>query len=447
MEIFSTIIEERNILESKMLDFTILAKKEIKNFEITIKKIIGFNTHIRYGMIKISEFYKNESFFINVYKNYQKGYAETNNLSINNIKNTINYAVNLSNYTSYDICLGLPKYKLLISDNIDLNLFHISKINKTKCILLLKESEEIALNMDKRIITSNGGDFNSFAVIHIFANSLGILQSYISTYYSLYLSVIAKENNKMECNYSYSISRSIIDLYPAEKLGKDSAQKSLNKLGSCKIKTQKSPIIFSSEIAFSLFKHLAELINGYHIYQKLTFLFNSLNKMIFPEWLNIIEDPHVLKGLGSRPFDNEGVRTKKTMIVKNGILKKWLLNNYTANKLNIENNGHAGGIYNWYINSKNYINYNTLIKKMNKGLIVTELMSDGINSITGDYSRGVCGFWVENGKIKFPVSEITISSNLKKIWLSILEISNDIEKKNSIQCGSILISEMTISGF
>ncbi|QJC30168.1 metalloprotease PmbA [Enterobacteriaceae endosymbiont of Plateumaris sericea] len=447
MEIFSKIIEQRNILESKTLDSTILAKKEIQNFEITIKKTIGFNTHIRYGIIETSEFYNNESFSINVYKNYQKGYAETNNLSINNIKNTIYHAVNLSNYTSYDICLGLPKYKLLALDNIDLNLFHISKIDNMKYILVLKESEEIALNMDKRIINSNGGDFNSFAIIHIFANSLGILQSYISTYYSLYLSVIAKENNKMECNYSYSISRSTIDLYSPEILGKDSAKKSLNKLGSCKIKTQKSPIIFSSEISCSLFKHLAQLINGYYVYQKLTFLFNSLNKKIFPEWLNIIENPHVLKGLGSKPFDNEGVYTKKTMIVENGILKKWLLNNYTANKLNLETNGHAGGIYNWYINSKNNINYNTLIKKMNNGLIVTELMSNGVNNITGDYSRGVCGFWVENGKIKFPVSEITISSNLKKIWLSILDISNDIEKRNSIQCGSILIEEMTISGF
>nr|WP_246208528.1 metallopeptidase TldD-related protein [Enterobacteriaceae endosymbiont of Plateumaris braccata] len=159
-----------------------------------------------------------------------------------------------------------------------------------------------------------------------------------------------------------------------------------------------------------------------------------------------MENPHVLQGLGSKPFDNEGVHIKKITIVKNGILQTWLLNNYTSKQLNMENNGHSGGIYNWYINNKNNIDYNTLIKKMNNSLIITELMSDGINNITGDYSRGASGFWVENGKIKFPVNEIIISSNLKKIWLSILDISNDIEKRNSIQCGSILISEMIISG-
>ncbi|QJC29281.1 metalloprotease PmbA [Enterobacteriaceae endosymbiont of Plateumaris rustica] len=445
MKIFSKIIKERSILESKILNYIILTKKEIKNFEMTIKKIIGFNINIRNGTTQTSEFYNNESFSINVYKNYQKGFAKTNNLSLNNIKKTIYYAINSSNYTTYDICLGLPKYELLAFNKIDLDLFHISNIDKNKYIFILKESEKIAVNTDKRIV-SNGGDFNSFATIHIFANSLGILQSYISTYYSLYLSIIAQENNKMECSYSYSISRSIPNLYSAKILGKDSAKKSLKKLGSRKIKTQKSPIIFSSEISCSLFKHLAELINGYYVYQKLTFLSNSLNKLIFPEWLNIIEDPHVLQGLGSKPFDNEGVSTKKIVIVQNGILKNWLLNNYTSNKLHIENNGHSGGIYNWYINNKNNIDYNTLIKKMNNGLIVTELMSNGVNNITGDYSRGVCGFWVENGKIIFPVSEVTISSNLKKIWLSISDISNDIEKRNIIQCGSILISEMMISG-
>ncbi|QJC28393.1 PmbA/TldA family metallopeptidase [Enterobacteriaceae endosymbiont of Plateumaris braccata] len=250
MKIFSQIIEQRSKLESKILNSVVLAKKETKNFEITIKKIIGFNIHIRYGITEISEFYNNELFSINIYKNHKKGYSETNNLSINNIKNTIYNAINLSNYTVYDKYLGLLKYKLFIFNNINLDLFHIPNINKMKYILLLKESEEIALNTDKRIINSNGGDFNSFAMIHIFANSLGVLQSYISTYYSLYLSVIAQENNKMEYSCSYSISRSPSNLYSSKILGEDSAQKSLNKLGARKIKTQKSPIIFYNEISF-----------------------------------------------------------------------------------------------------------------------------------------------------------------------------------------------------
>jgi len=238
----------------------------------------------------------------------------------------------------------------------------------------------------------------------------------------------------------------LVDLDSPIVIGEDSAYRSIKRLFPKKIKTIKSSVIFSSDIAFSFFKNLVYAISGNNVYKKSTFLLNALGCKIFPNWLNIIDNPHLKKGLGSKYFDDEGVCTKYNVIVKNGILKSWLLNVYTGRKLKFDSTGNSGGIHNWFITGDGMLSFKELIKYMHRGLLVTELIGHGVNITTGDYSRGVFGFWIERGTVQYPVSEITISGNLKNMFNNIVRIGSDINKKYTINCGSILLSEMQISG-
>jgi PmbA protein len=257
--------------------------------------------------------------------------------------------------------------------------------------------------------------------------------------------MVAQDKNSMQRDFDYSISRKINNLENSETLGKKTAKRVVSRLGSKKIQTMKSSVIFSAEISHVFFSHLVNAISGDNVYQKSTFLINNLKTKIFPDWLNIKENPHLKTGLGSKPFDNEGVSTNPRYIIQNGILQTWLLNSYNARKLQLESTGNCGGIYNWLV-SNNNISFKELLKKMNQGILITELMGQGVDIVTGNYSRGAVGFWVENGSIAYPVNEITISGNLKRMWSNILNISTDTDTRNNIQCGSILLSEMQISG-
>lgn len=249
----------------------------------------------------------------------------------------------------------------------------------------------------------------------------------------------------MERDYAYTIGRAIEDLRSPEWVGEECAQRVLSRLAPRKLSTMKAPVIFAREVATGLFGHLVGAIAGGAVYRKSTFLLDSLGKQILPEWLTIEEHPHLLKGLASTPFDSEGVRTERRDIVKDGVLQQWLLTNYSARKLGLTSTGHAGGIHNWRINGRG-LGFDALLKEMGTGLVVTELMGQGVSGITGDYSRGAAGFWVENGVIQYPVSEITIAGNLKDMWRNIVTIGDDIETRSNIQCGSVLLPEMKIAG-
>ena len=440
-----TITKKRKELEKIITQTLELAKLKTNNAEVIIKKTIGINIKSRYNSVENIEFHDDEALIITVYNNLCKGSASTTNFSIDSIKRTVQAAVDIAHYTSHDQFAGLPDSNLLAYESLDLDLYHPWKINFDDAIKLTLQAEETSLNFDKRIINTEGSTFSSHASIKAIGNSYGMLQSYLSTCHSLYVCIVAKEKEKMERDYAYTISRDFKDLKNPDFIGTECARRVLSRLSSRKLSTMKAPVIFSSEIASSLLYHLVDAINGNNVYYKSTILANSLNKKILPEWITINERPHLLKGLASKPFDNEGVCTKNLNIIKNGILQTWLMNSYSARKLGLISNAHSGGIYNWFVNKQKY-NFNDLLKYMNTGLVVTELMGDGVNIITGDYSRGVSGFWVENGNIQYAVSEITISGNLKDMWRNIIAIGNDIEYRNAIQCGSILISEMQIAG-
>ncbi|HGL4164083.1 TPA: metalloprotease PmbA, partial [Citrobacter koseri] len=289
------------------------------------------------------------------------------------------------------------------------------------------------------------GSFNSHYGIKVFGNSHGMLQGYCSTRHSLSSCVIAEEKGDMERDYAYTIGRALGDLQTPEWVGAECARRTLSRLAPRKLSTMKAPVIFANEVATGLFGHLVGAIAGGSVYRKSTFLLDSLGKQILPEWLTIEEHPHLLKGLASSPFDSEGVRTERRDIVKDGVLTQWLLTNYSARKLGLKSTGHAGGIHNWRIAGQG-LSFEQLLKEMGTGLVVTELMGQGVSGITGDYSRGAAGFWVENGEIQYPVSEITIAGNLKEMWRNIVTVGNDIETRSNIQCGSVLLPEMKIAG-
>ncbi|MDN6090124.1 MAG: metalloprotease PmbA, partial [Enterobacterales bacterium] len=290
-----------------------------------------------------------------------------------------------------------------------------------------------------------GGSFNSHYGIKVFGNSHGMLQSYSSSRHSLSSCVIAEHEGDMERDYAYTIARDINDLKTPEWVGEECARRTLSRLAPRRLPTMEAPIMFAAEVATGLFGHLVGAISGSSVYRKSTFLLDSLGKQILPEWLTINEQPHLLKGMASTPFDSEGVRTVERNIVENGVLQTWLMTSYSARKLGMQSTGHAGGIHNWRIAGQG-LGFEDMLKKMGTGFLVTELMGQGVSGVTGDYSRGAAGFWVENGEIQYPVSEVTIAGNLKDMWSNLVTMGDDIELRSNIQCGSALLEAMKIAG-
>ncbi|AWH90673.1 metalloprotease PmbA [Buchnera aphidicola (Melanaphis sacchari)] len=446
MNLIDQIKKEEMFLLNTVKNTLNLAKEKV-NFpiEIFIKKTIGMNINIRNKILDNVEFNNDGALFITVYNKFSKGSVSSRDFTVNGIKKMLDIAINISKYSSSDFFSGLPNIESLCFHPKNLDLFHPEEINIKRKIDDIIQAENEAFQFDARIINSEGSFFSSHMTINIFANSLGMLGKYNSTRYSNYICMIAKDNFSMQRDFSYSIARKIDNLEPSKIIGYKTAKSVVSRLGIRKIKTIKSPIIFSNKISAHFFSYLISAISGDNICKKSTFLLRKLNKKIFPKWLNVIEDPHIKQGLGSKPFDNEGVYSAKRDIIKDGILKTWLLNTYNARKLGLISTGHSGGIYNWLISNQN-ISFEQLLKNMKSGLLITELMGQGVDIVTGNYSRGATGFWVENGEIKYPVHQVTISGNLKTMWNSIVSISNDINIYNNIQCGSILLSEIQISG-
>ncbi|AKC32536.1 metalloprotease PmbA [Candidatus Pantoea carbekii] len=445
MDISSQIKEQRKILEHSVSHALSLAKNNTDGAEVAVTKTIGINVKTRYGQVENIEFNNDGALGITVYNQHRKGSASSTNLNVDAINKTVQAAIDIQRYTSSDPCAAPADLELLAFKSVDLDLYHPWNIDIDSAIKLASNAEKISLSMDKRITNTEGGTFSGHAGVKVFGNSHGMLESYCFSNYVLSSCVIAEENNKMERDYAYTIGRSIDDLKDADWVGKECARRVLLRLSPRKLPTMKAPVLFASEVAGSLFNHLACAINGSNVYRKSTFLLHALGKKILPEWLTISEKPHIKKGWASTPFDSEGVRTQDRDIVKNGVLQNWLMSSYSARKLGLQSTGNAGGIHNWVITPTSS-NFEEILKQMDEGLVVTELMGQGVNAITGDYSRGVAGYWVKNGKFQYPVSEITIANNLKDMWLNIVNISNDIETRHNIYCGSVLLEEMQIAG-
>lgn len=445
MSVTEQVTEQRKKLEDAVAHALEFAKSRCDAAEVAVNKSTGISVSTRQGEVENVEFNSDGALGITVYHQQRKGSASSTDLSPEAIERTVQAAIDIANYTSEDPCAGPAEKSLLAFEAPDLKLFQATALSPEEAIRLASIAEMSALNADSRIVNTEGGSFNGHYGVRVFGNSHGMLQSYCSSRYSMSSCVIAEHNGDMERDYAYTIGRSVDALKSPEWVGQECARRTLARLSPRKLPTMKAPVIFASEVATGLFGHLVGAISGSSIYRKSSFLLDSLGKQILPSWLTINEQPHLIGGLASSPFDSEGVRTSERNIVEDGVLQTWLMTSYSARKLGLQSTGHAGGIHNWRIAGQG-LSFDALLKQMGTGLVVTELMGQGVSGITGDYSRGASGFWVENGEIQYPVSEITIAGNLKDMWANMVTIADDIETRSNIQCGSVLIPEMSIAG-
>ena len=423
-----------------------IAQKAGATAEVGVTKSGGLSVSTRLQEIENVEFNNDGALGISVYVGQQKGNASTSDLTPEAIKNTVEAALAIAKYTSPDECAGLADKELMAFDAPDLELYHAAEIDVDKAVQLALDTEKAALEHDERIVNSEGASFNAHTGVRVYGNSHGMLQSYLSSRYSLSCSVIAEHQDQLERDYEYTVARDINQLAQPNWVGENAAQKAIDRLQPQKLATQEAPVIFLNDVATGLISHLAAAISGGSLYRKASFLLDHLGKQVLPDWFEIAERPHLIGQLASTPFDSEGVRTQDMEIIRNGILQTYLLTSYSGRKLGMQSTGHAGGIHNWLVKPNSSGKLTALLRQMNRGLLVTEVMGQGVNLVTGDYSRGAAGFWVENGEIQYPVAEITIAGQLLDMLRNIVAVADDIEHRSNIQTGSILLEKMKISG-
>lgn len=434
--------EDYKILLTELME---MAKKQgATQAEASISHDIGFSVTVRNQEVETIEHNRNKSLGINVYFGHKKGSASTSDFSLQAIKSTLDAASHIARFTTEDPFNGLAESKFLEKTPPELDLYHPWSIDPQNAITLGKECEANALARDKRL-ASEEVNLSTQEAIYVYANSNGFLAGYPSSLHNISCNLIAKDKMSMQRDGCYTINRNPNQLQSIEKLAKEAADNTIKRLSSKRISTCQVPVIFHSEIASRLIRTFLESISGGNLYRNASFLVNHIGKSVFAKQISIYEKPHLLSALGSAPFDGEGVRTNDRVLVEKGILCGYLLNSYSAKKLALQTTGNAGGFHNILLET-NQFNLNDLIKQMGKGLLVTEVMGQGINLVTGDYSRGAAGFWVENGEILYPVEEITIAGNLKDMYQNIVAIGNDINNKSSIQTGSIFLENMMIAG-
>ena len=413
--------------------------------EAEISLGFGQNVSVRMGETETIEYNRDKGVSVTVYFGQQKGHASTSDLSPQAIQDTVSAACNIARYTAKDEFCGLADADLMAKDISDLDLYHPWALSVDAAISLAKECEASARGVDARITNSEGASVSTYEGMFAYANSHGFNSGYATSRQGMSCSVIAEEADSMQRDYWYTTARSAKDLDSAAAVGRLAGERTVRRLGSKRIKTAQVPVLFEAALASGLISHLVSAISGGNLYRKSSFLLDSLGKQVMSSHITIEELPHLLKGLASSPFDNEGVATKPRTLIKEGVLNGYMLSSYSARKLGMQTTGNAGGNHNLIV-SHGDLDFNGLLKMMGTGLLVTELLGHGINMVTGDYSRGAAGFWVENGVIVHPVEEITIAGNLQTMLKQIVAVGNDVLVQGSKQVGSILIENMTVAG-
>ncbi|WGE68343.1 metalloprotease PmbA [Actinobacillus equuli subsp. haemolyticus] len=422
------------------------AKKSGAEAEVGVTKVAGLSVSTRLEQTENIEFNNDGSLGISVYVGKRKGNASTSDLQPQSIQRAVESALAIAKYTSEDECAGLADKEMMAFDAPDLELYHQADISVEQAVELALEAEHHALNADEKIVNSEGATFNSHSGVRVYGNTHGMLQSYLSSRYSLSCSVISAYEDQLERDYEYTISREFDKLQSPEWVGRQAAFKAVDRLNPQKIKTCEVPVIFYNDVATGLIGHLAGAISGGALYRKSSFLLDKLGTQILPSWFAISERPHLLRQLASSAFDSEGVITQDREIITDGVLQTYLMTSYSARKMGLKTTGHAGGIHNWLVKPNRTGGLDTLLKEMGTGLLVTEFLGSAINAVTGEYSRGAAGFWVENGEIQYPVAEITIAGQLQEMYKNLVAVADDIEYRSNIQTGSILLDKMKISG-
>ena len=406
----------------------------------------GQNVSVRMNETETIEYNRDKGVSVTLYFGQQKGHASTSDLSPQALQDTVAAACNIARYTAQDEFCGLADSALMAKDIPDLDLHHPWDLTVDQAIQLAQECESVARAVDSRITNSEGASVSTYEGMFAYANSNGFNGGYASSRHGLSCSVIADDgDDNMQRDYWYTSARAPEDLESAAYVGRLAGERTVKRLNSRRIKTAQMPVMFDASLSSGLISHLISAISGGSLYRKSSFLLDSLGKQVMSPFITIEEKPHLLRGLASSPFDNEGVATKPRTLVKDGVLQGYMLSSYSARKLGMVSTGNAGGNHNLIVNHSN-LDFNAMLKMMGTGLLVTELLGHGINMVTGDYSRGAAGFWVESGVIVHAVEEITIAGNLKDMFNQIVAIGNDVLVQGSKQVGSILIENMTVAG-
>ena len=413
--------------------------------EVAASQDLGLSATARLGDVENLEFTNDRGVGITVYKNSCKGNASTSDLSPAAIREAVAKACSFAKLTAEDPHSGLADAALMATEVRDLDLDHPWQIDANQAIALAIESEAAATGFDKRISNSEGATVATNRGARAYGNTHGFIGSYSKTSHSITCVVLADADGTMQRDYHYTSSRVPGELESAAGVGIVAAEKAISRLGARKIKTTTAPVIFIPELARGFIGHAIGAISGGAQYRRASFLLNAVGEKIFPEFVQIQERPHIPKATASRCYDAEGVATYDRDIVSDGVLQAYILSSYSARRLGLATTANAGGAQNLLIPGGD-TNLQKLIADMGRGLIVEELIGQGVNPVTGDYSRGAVGHWVENGEIQFAVHEVTIAGNLRKLYQRIAAIGNDQDLRSGIRCGSLLVEGMTIAG-
>ncbi|MFI4919280.1 MAG: metalloprotease PmbA [Legionellales bacterium] len=405
----------------------------------------GFSVDVRMGQVETVAFSEDKGVGLTVYIGQRKGSASSTDVSPAALKLLVTAACDIAKVSAADPCFGLADKELMTQDHADLDLFHPWDLSPQQAIDMALHCESHALSLDKRIVNSDGVSVSSYQSHHGCANTSGGLGYLHSTRHSVSCSLIAKVEEEMRRDYDYSTVRDAKHLVASDLIAKSAVERALSRLGSRQIETQTSAVVFSSRVSSGLFASFIGAISGSNLYRKNSFLLDSLGQQVFPEFINIYEQPHLLGALGSSPFDSELVSTRPNCFVEKGRVQQYVLGSYSARRMGLKTSANGDGVHNLTVDATTG-ELKELLKTMNKGLLVTELMGQGVNGLTGDYSRGASGYWVENGEIQFPVDEVTIAGNLKDMFQSIVAVGSDINPNSATRCGSVLIKNMMVAG-
>ena len=412
--------------------------------EVSLSQDTGFAANVRLGEVETVERTNDQGVAVTVYVDQRKGTASTADLRPESLRETVAQACAIARYTEADAASGLADPERLAMTPMDFDLWHPAELTPEQGIALALECEAAGLNQ-QAISNSDGAAFNSGRSTAVYANSHGFYGAERSTNFSLSCSLIAGKDQAMQRDYWYSTALLFDGLDSAQSIGLKAAERTAARLNPRSVKTGQYPVLFTPELARGLIGSFLGAISGGTLYRQASFLQDSIGRRIFPEWLDLHERPHLPRGFRSAYFDAEGVATSASAIVSGGVIQRYLLGSYSARKLGLHSTGNAGGVHNLFA-SANAGDLQSLVKSMGNGLLVTELMGQGVNTLTGDYSRGAAGFWVENGEIQYAVDELTIAGNLAQMLPAIEAIGSDVDTRSHIQVGSLLIGQMTVAG-
>lgn len=413
--------------------------------EASVGSSAGLELSVRLGEVETVEHTRDNGLGITVYFGHRKGSASTTDLSPDSVRAAVKAACAIAVYTQEDPCAHLADAALMAREVRDLDLYHPWAIGVEEAIAMAVECEDAARGFDPRIVNSEGASLSVQSGLQVYGNSHGFIGGYPSTRHGLSCAVIGEDGDSMQRDYWWTSARAAADLESARSVGERAAGRTVARLGGRQLGTLKAPVLFRAEVATGLVRSLVSAISGGSLYRRASFLLDHLGERVFPEFVRIHEEPHLPRGLSSAPFDGDGVATWAKDLVSEGILRTYILDAYSGCKLKMPTTGNAGGVRNLVV-AMGERDRAGMLALMGTGLFVTELMGHGVNAVTGDYSRGAAGFWVENGEVQYPVEEITIAGNLKDMFAHLVAVGNDCDFPGSTRTGSWLIEEMTIAG-